>query len=66
MTCTFLRTAFLMQNLSTVHAADAREFDEIVVPASLGLSAFVDARDMAAAAAKGNLRCPGSRRYAGV
>ena len=49
---TFLRAAFFMQNLSTTHAADIREFNEVFVPAGHGRTAFVDARDVAAAAAK--------------
>lgn len=40
-----------MQNLSTTHAADIREHDEILVPADKGRTAFVDARDVGAAAA---------------
>jgi uncharacterized protein YbjT (DUF2867 family) len=41
-----------MQNLSTTHAADVRELDEVLVPAGEGRTAFVDARDVAAAAAR--------------
>lgn len=48
---TFLRAAFFMQNLSTTHAADIRERNEVLVPAGGGRTAFVDARDVAAAAA---------------
>ena len=44
---TFLRAAFFMQNLSTTHAADIRDLDEIIIPAGKGRSAFVDARDLA-------------------
>jgi uncharacterized protein YbjT (DUF2867 family) len=51
MDSTFVRAAFFMQNLSTTHAADIRERDEIVLPAGRGRTAFVDARDVAAVAA---------------
>jgi uncharacterized protein YbjT (DUF2867 family) len=51
-TYSFLRAAFFMQNLSTTHAADIRELSEILVPAGVGRTAFVDARDVGAAAAK--------------
>ena len=49
---TFLRAAFFMQNLSTTHAADIREFNDVFVPAGHGRTAFIDARDVAAAAAE--------------
>ena len=49
---TFLRAVFLMQNFSTTHAADVREHSEVLVPAGMGRTAFVDARDVAAAAAQ--------------
>lgn len=49
---TFLRASFFMQNLSTVHRAEIRERSEIVVPAGRGRTSFVDARDVAAVAAK--------------
>ena len=49
---TMLRAAFFMQNLSTTHAADIREQSEILVPAGDGRTAFVDARDVGAAAAR--------------
>jgi uncharacterized protein YbjT (DUF2867 family) len=49
---TLLRAAFFMQNLSTTHAADIRELSEILVPAGHGRTAFVDARDVGAAAAE--------------
>ena len=49
---TFLRAAFFMQNLSSTHAADIREFDDVFVPAGHGRTAFVDARDVGAAAAR--------------
>lgn len=48
---TLLRAAFFMQNLSTTHAADIRELNEILLPAGNGRTAFVDARDVGAAAA---------------
>lgn len=48
---TLLRSAFFMQNLSTTHAPDIRELSEILVPAGNGRTAFVDARDVGAAAA---------------
>lgn len=49
---TMLRAAFFMQNLSTTHAADIREHSELLVPAGDGRTAFVDARDVGAAAAR--------------
>jgi len=49
---TFLRAAFFMQNLSTTHAADIRECNDVFVPAGHGRTAFVDARDVGAAAAR--------------
>ncbi len=48
---TFLRPSFFMQNLSTTHVADIRERDEIYVPAGRGRSNFIDAADIAEAAA---------------
>jgi len=47
----FLRAAYFMQNLSTVHAADVRN-GELVVPAGDGRVAMVDARDVAAVGAR--------------
>jgi uncharacterized protein YbjT (DUF2867 family) len=47
---TFVRPSFFTQNLSTTHAADIRDRDEIVVPAGLGRTAFVDVADVAAVA----------------
>ncbi len=47
-----LRAAFFMQNLSTTHAAEIRERSEIFVPAGRGRTAFVDVRDLGAAAAR--------------
>lgn len=49
---TFLRPSFFMQNLSTVHRDDVRERGEIFVPAGRGRTSFIDARDVAAVAAK--------------
>ena len=48
---TFLRPSFFMQNLSTTHVADIRERDEIYVPAGGGRTNFIDAADIAEAAA---------------
>ena len=49
---TFLRPSFFMQNLSTFHREDIRERGEIFVPAGRGKTSFVDARDVAAVAAR--------------
>lgn len=51
MTWTFVRASFFVQNLSTTHAADIRDRDEILVPAGDGATAFVDADDVGAVAA---------------
>lgn len=51
MSWTFVRASFFMQNMSTTHAADIRDRDEISVPAGRGRTAFVDAVDVAAVAA---------------
>ncbi|WP_158550794.1 NmrA family NAD(P)-binding protein [Geodermatophilus sp. TF02-6] len=48
---TFVRPSFFTQNLSTTHAPDIRDRDEVVVPAGRGRTAFVDTRDVAAVAA---------------
>lgn len=48
---TLLRPSFFMQNLSTTHVADVRERDEIFVPAGGGRTNFIDAADIAEAAA---------------
>lgn len=48
---TFVRPSFFCQNLSTTHAADIRDRDEIIVPAGRGSTAFVDADDVGAVAA---------------
>lgn len=47
---TFVRASFFMQNLTTTHLTDIRDRDEIVVPAGLGATSFVDAADVAAVA----------------
>lgn len=49
---TFLRASFFMQNLTTVHREEIRERREILVPAGRGRTSFVDARDLAAVAAR--------------
>jgi uncharacterized protein YbjT (DUF2867 family) len=50
---TFVRAAYFMQNLSTTHAPEIRELDEIWVPAGRrSRTAHVDARDVAAVAAR--------------
>ena len=61
---TFLRAAFFMQNLSTVHAADIRDLGEILVPAGDGRTAFVDAHDVGEAAARVLLAPAGDRTHA--
>lgn len=48
---TLLRASFFMQNLLEVHREDIVEHDEIFVPAGDGATSFVDARDIAEAAA---------------
>ncbi len=53
MAWTFVRAAYFMQNLSTTHASEVRELDEIWVPAGRNSrTAHVDARDVAAVAAR--------------
>ena len=47
---TFVRPSFFMENLSTTHAADIRDRNEIYVPAGTGRTSFVAARDVAAVA----------------
>jgi uncharacterized protein YbjT (DUF2867 family) len=49
---TFLRPSFFMQNLSTTHRDDIREHGELFVPAGKGRTGFIDARDIAAVAAR--------------
>jgi uncharacterized protein YbjT (DUF2867 family) len=48
---TFVQPSFFMENLSTIHAGDIRDRDELMVPAGDGRTAFVAARDVAAVAA---------------
>ena len=53
MAWTFVRAAYFMQNLATTHAPEIRELDEIWVPAGRrSRTAHVDARDVAAVAAR--------------
>ncbi len=49
---TMLRCGFFMQNLDTTHWADLVEADDIFVPAGGGRTAFIDARDIGAVAAR--------------
>lgn len=49
---TLLRCGFFMQNLSTTHRQDIQEHSDIFIPAGQGKTAFIDVRDIAAAAAK--------------
>lgn len=49
---TFVRPSYFDQNLLTVFAADIRDRDQIVIPGGHGRTAFVDARDVAAVAAR--------------
>jgi uncharacterized protein YbjT (DUF2867 family) len=51
MSWTFVRASFFMQNLTTTHASDIRDRDQILLPAGDGSTAFVDAHDVAAVAA---------------
>ena len=51
MAATCLRAGNFMQNLATVHAADIRDRDQLVVPAGDATMSYVDARDVAALAA---------------
>ncbi|GGC17526.1 NmrA family NAD(P)-binding protein [Cellulomonas carbonis] len=51
-TWTFVRASFFHQNLSTTHLADVRDRREIPVPAGDGRTAFVDAVDVGAVAAR--------------
>lgn len=53
MAWTFVRAAYFMQNISTTHAPEVRDFDEIWVPAGRGSrTGHVDARDVAAVVAR--------------
>jgi uncharacterized protein YbjT (DUF2867 family) len=58
----FLRAAYFMQNLAAVHAADVRG-GELVVPAGNGRVAMVDARDVAAVAARTLVDAGGRRAF---
>jgi len=49
---TFLRPSFFMQNLSTTHRDEIRDFGEVFVPAGDGRTSFIDARDVAAVAVR--------------
>jgi len=48
----FLRASFFAQNLHEVHRRDVLDRDELFVPAGSGATSFVDARDVAAVAAR--------------
>lgn len=48
---TLLRCGFFMQNLDTTHRADLVEYSDIFIPAGQGATAFIDTRDIGAAAA---------------
>lgn len=52
LSATFLRASYFMQNLSGVHRTDLAERDEVFVPAGGGETSLVDARDVAAVAAR--------------
>ncbi len=60
---TMLRCGFFMQNLDTTHRADIVEYDDIFIPAGNGRTAFIDTRDIGAAAA-GVLTEPGHENAA--
>lgn len=47
---TFLRPSFFMQNLTATHREEIKNGNEIFVPAGLGKTSFIDARDVAFAA----------------
>jgi uncharacterized protein YbjT (DUF2867 family) len=49
---TFLRPGFFNQNLSTTHAADIRDRDQVFVPAGNGRTSFIDVRDIGSVAAR--------------
>ena len=51
LTWTFVRPSFFCQNLSSTHAADIRDRDQIPLPAGAGRTAFVDVLDVAAVVA---------------
>ena len=48
---TFLRCSFFMQNLSTTHRREIKEFNEIFVPVGNARTSFIDVRDIGAVAA---------------
>lgn len=48
----FLRPGFFMQNLSTTHAEEIRERNEIFVPVGKAKTSFIDTRDIGAASAQ--------------
>ena len=52
LTWTFVRASFFHQNLTTTHASDIRDRDQIPIPAGAGSTAFVDVLDVAAVAAR--------------
>ncbi|MHA6626544.1 SDR family oxidoreductase [Pseudonocardia sichuanensis] len=52
MEVTHVRAGNFMQNLVTVHAADIRDRDRLVVPAGDARMSYVDARDVGALAAR--------------
>lgn len=52
MAVTHLRAGNFMQNLTTVHAADIRDRDQLVMPAGDAAMSYVDARDVADAAVR--------------
>ncbi len=47
---TFLRAGFFMQNLSTTHAGEIRERNELVAPCGKGRTTFIHVRDIAGVA----------------
>lgn len=49
---TFLRASFFMQNLSTTHRNEIRDHNEIALPVGHARTSFIDARDIAAVAAR--------------
>jgi uncharacterized protein YbjT (DUF2867 family) len=52
MAVTHLRSGNFLQNLVTVHGAEIRDRDELVVPAGSARLSYVDARDVAAVAVR--------------
>jgi uncharacterized protein YbjT (DUF2867 family) len=49
---TFLRASFFMQNLTTTHREEIRTRNEIALPVGDAKTSFIDARDIAAVAAR--------------